>query len=388
MKVLIVDDDSYNRELLKLILQDFGYDYAEAGNGAEACRYLECSDDVDIVLMDVNMPVMDGFEATRRIKAMPREHLLPVLFVTARIDDSTLTHCLEVGGDDFVVKPLNESVLVAKLKAHQRTAAIHRDLQESNRALQFHRQLMDREHLIVENVFQNGLQRVDTNCNNIHFHVSPLSMFNGDLLLAAPSPSGGVYAMLGDFTGHGLSAAIGCLPVSDIFYAMTAKQASVGQIAAEMNLRLQRLLPDNMFCCATLVELNQGGDRLSVWSGGMNDLLLIDADNQLEQRIQAQHMPLAILDDDEFEDDVLVIQPSAGARLYVYTDGVIEASNGQGEYFGEQRLLDSLLAAPDDGIDAVFADLDCFRAGGEQEDDTSMLELRCQPVSHGNRVGE
>ncbi len=380
MKILIAA--ACNREALGILLREYGYDSAEVETGAQVCRHLETHRDIDMVLMDITSPEMEACEAMRNIKSMAGDRLLPVLFVTDPEDEHALTRCLDAGGDDFVVKPVNEKVLIAKLKAHQRTIAIHRDLQESNRALQFHRRKMDREHSIVEHVFQKGMKRVDTNCDNVRFRVSPLSMFNGDLLLVAPAPSGGVYTLLGDFTGHGLAAAIGCLPVSDIFYAMTAKHASVGQIAAEMNLRLRRLLPDNMFFCATLIELNQTGDRLSIWSGGMNDLLIIDSNNQLEHRVQAQHMPLAILSVEEFEDDVQVIQPSEGARLCGYTDGVIEAKNGQTQCFGEARLLETLLSAPADGIHAVFSALEEFRAGMDQDDDTSLFELRCSEVIH------
>ena len=239
MKILIVDDHRYNRELMGFILSDHDFDYVEAENGERACEVFAEAPDIDLVLMDVNMPVMDGYEATKKIKQLSGDRLVPVVFVTALDDSETLTKCLTVGGDDFVAKPVNESVLLAKLIAHQRTINIHRQIEETNHTLEYHRRIMDREHAIVEHVFQNGLKGVDIDCNNLRFHVSPMSMFNGDLYLAAPSPSGGVYLLLGDFTGHGLSAAIGCLPVSSIFSTMAEKQASVGDIAREMNTRLQ-----------------------------------------------------------------------------------------------------------------------------------------------------
>jgi len=388
MKILIVDDHRYNRELMGFILSDHDFDYVEAENGERACEVFAEAPDIDLVLMDVNMPVMDGYEATKKIKQLSGDRLVPVVFVTALDDSETLTKCLTVGGDDFVAKPVNESVLLAKLIAHQRTINIHRQIEETNHTLEYHRRIMDREHAIVEHVFQNGLKGVDIDCNNLRFHVSPMSMFNGDLYLAAPSPSGGVYLLLGDFTGHGLSAAIGCLPVSSIFSTMAEKQASVGDIAREMNTRLQSLLPTNMFFCASLVELNQCGDRLSYWAGGMNDMLVINREGRLDDRLCSQHMPLGVLEDDEFDDAVSIFHAKPNSRVFIYTDGVIETSNPEGDYFGEERLEALLGGGNEDNVKAVFAAVEAFQGRGEQEDDISMAELLCAPVTHRSTNSE
>jgi len=388
MKILVVDDHHYNRELMGFILSDHGFDYVEAVNGEQACKIFNSTPDIDLVLMDINMPVMDGYEATRRIKASLGDKLVPVLFVTALDDDETLAKCLTVGGDDFVAKPVNENVLLAKLHAHQRTILIHRQLEETNKALEYHRRVMDREHSIVDHVFQNGLKQIDVTCPNLKTHVSPMSMFNGDLYLAAPSPSGGLYVLLGDFTGHGLSAAIGCLPVSNIFSAMAEKHVSVGDMAREINFRLQSLLPSNMFFCAAIIELSQSGDRLSIWAGGMNDILVLDQQGDLVDRLASLHMPLGVLSDDEFETEVRVYHPQVENRIFVYTDGVIEACNSDGELFGEPRLEALLSTHPSDNVEAVWAAVEEFQQGGVQEDDISIVELLCSPLNLLDGNGE
>lgn len=386
MKVLVVDDHSYNCELLGFILEDHHYPYASASNGAEAVDAVANDPDINVVLMDVNMPVMDGYEATRLIKERHAERFIPIIFVTALDDDETLAKCLSAGGDDFVPKPINESVLIAKLEAHGRTIEFHRQLQDTNEKLSYHQRVMEREHSIVEHVFQNGMKRVDSSCDNVNYHISPMSLFNGDLLLIAPGGKGGVYIMLGDFTGHGLSAAIGCLPVSDIFYAMTAKQAGVGEIAREMNLRLQDLLPSNMFCCAAIIEMNANGDRLTLWVGGMNDLYLVKPQGGIIQRIPAQHMPLGILEAEEFEADVNIFSPPKNSVLVAYTDGVVEAQQLDGNLYGEERLEQLLDQPADSYTEKIAAEVLAFQEGEEQTDDISIVELTCAPVTHDGIV--
>lgn len=384
MKILIVDDNKYNRELLVMMVEDCHCDWCQAANGQEAVD-LVCEDlEIDLVLMDVNMPVMDGMAATREIKNICKDRFIPVIFVTALDDDDTLAQCLAIGGDDFIPKPVNENVLTAKIQAHQRTVEYHKELKSSHEKLSYHRRIMDREHNIIEKVFRNGMRRLEVNCCNINFHVSPASMFNGDLLLIAPSPVGSIFVLLGDFTGHGLSAAIGCMPVSDIFYAMVRKRTSVSAIVSEINTKLREILPDNMFFCATLLELDAVGERLIVWSGGMNDILLVDNNGDIAQRVQARHMPLGILSQAEFDESIEVISPVSGLRAYVYTDGVIEAKNSAGEFFGEEGLASLLQSSRGPCVDTIAQTLDHYHDGCEQTDDISLVEILCQAVAFEN----
>ncbi len=386
MQVLIVDDHQYNLDLLAFILEDHDYQPCFATNGQEALDKVIADASIGVVLMDVNMPVMDGREATKRIKEAITDRFIPIVFVTALDEDQALAECLSAGGDDFISKPVNESVLLAKIAAHLRTANLYQQLQQTNERLSYHQRLMDREHAIVEHVFQNGLQRVGTDCRNLTFRISPMSMFNGDIFLFAPSPSGGVYLVLGDFTGHGLSAAIGCLPVADVFYAMSNKQASVAELATEINHKLQGLLPSNMFFCAAIMELSANGDRLSYWVGGINDLLLVSPEGGIVERLQAQHMPLGVLDDHEFDASVDVVNPPAGTRVVMYTDGIIESQDDQGEMFGEERL-EALLATPADCyVDRIYEAVNDYRQDAEQTDDMTLVELACSPVEYADEL--
>lgn len=387
MKILVVDDHRFNRELLGFILSDNGHEYVEADCGQSACDITEQDDSIDLILMDINMPIMDGYEATEKIKARSGERHIPIIFITALDDDETLAKCLSVGGDDFLGKPVNENVLIAKVKAHQRTVEYHQQLMETNKQLQYHQLQVEREHVIVEHIIQSGLQRSDLDCHNINYRFSPMTMFNGDILLVSPSPSGGVYTILGDFTGHGLSAAIGCLPVADIFYAMTTKQTSVGDIARELNKRLSSLLPSNMFFCAVIIELNHSGDRLSIWSGGINDILLVDTQGKIFDRLPGQHMPMGILSESEFDNSIRILKPELGTRLYAYSDGVIETHSPTSELYGEERL-EALFDQPcDDRVAQIFDSIEAFREGEPQDDDISVLEILCQPVVHSEGNG-
>lgn len=383
MKILIVDDHAYNRELLNFILDDEGHLCIDAENGQLAVDAYKNDFDIQLVLMDVNMPIMDGIQATKIIKeiAAQYDNFVTVIFVTALDNADVLVQCLDVGGDDFVPKPVNESILISKLKAHSRNQAMYNSLKAVKDDLEYHQRLMNREHAIVEHIFANDVGLSETTCSNIHFYTSSVSLFNGDLLLTAPSPAGGVYVLVGDFTGHGLSAAVGSLPVASIFYDSCAKQESISNIVQLMNTRLGRLLPDGMFFCAALIYLEPSGKQLQVWAGGMNDILCRIPDSENLTKIVSQHMPLGIAQDEEFNSQIEFYEFAANTKLYIHTDGINEAKNSDGQELGLAKVEDIVLHSSQ-VIDDLVAEVRQFTAGCEQADDVSVLELHLSPVQH------
>ena len=383
MKILIVDDQPVNRDLLATLLDSDDYHLVFADNGLRACELCQSDESIDLVLMDVVMPVMDGLLATKTIKQHNPDRYLPVLFVTALDDEDNLGACLNCGGDDFIPKPVSETVLVAKLKAHERAKQHYVRLQQANTELLHHRRTVERELAVVEHIFNNASNRNETYSDNLNFYTSAMSLFNGDMVLVAPSPTGGLYFLVGDFTGHGLAAAIGSLPTTEIFYQCVQRGASISQIVRELNERLHRILPCNMFFCAAIAEIAPQGTDMTLWLGGMNDVLLFHADTV--RTIESDHMPMGILPNEEFDDSPRLITLSPGERVYAYTDGVIEATNVANEEFGHQRLLALLANNEGDQIQNVIRSVDAFCERVGQTDDISLLEFRAGKIIHRNK---
>jgi len=101
--------------------------------------------------------------------------------------------------------------------------------------------------------------------------------------------------MLGDFTGHGLPAAVAALPAAEIFYEMTAKGYSIGEIVGEINHKLKSMLPPELFLAACLLELDVSGASLAVWNGGIPDVLIRDANGKTLRRLPSRHLPLGVV---------------------------------------------------------------------------------------------
>ncbi|MBQ4833036.1 fused response regulator/phosphatase [Pseudoalteromonas sp. MMG010] len=379
LKILVVDDQPLNHILITKILEPLNYVLLHANNGLEALDVLD-KEGIDLVLLDAVMPVMDGFTAAKKIKARFKDVYLPIIFISSLDDEASFEHCLAVGGDDFIHKPFDKVILIAKIKAHCRTRTLSIKAHQQNELLEYHRNQMQQEHEIVEHIFKNSLENHADFSGIVDFHLSPASMFNGDTFLVAQSPIGNLYCMLGDFTGHGLSAAIGALPTTRVFYTMVHKGMAVNDIAAEINKLLYALLPGHMFCAATIIELSVSGKSISAWLGGLPDAYLIDNNGAVLRTLESQHMALGILDEDEFEHEVIHFEVHNGLRIVLATDGIIETNNQHDDYYGEERFLASLTSTENINCAEIIKHVNAFADGSEQQDDLSLVLLDCLPI--------
>lgn len=360
--------------VLRAILEQDGHQVFQADNGTNAVLAYE-RERPDIVLMDVMMPVMDGYDATRRIKTLAGSRFVPVIFLTALTDEASLARCIEAGGDDFLTKPYNRVILQSKISSLLRLRDLYRVREQQRDEIQFHHQRLQQEQTLAERIFSKVVHRGCLDSQNIRYLVSPAALFNGDMLLAARRPSGGLLAMLGDFTGHGLPAAVAALPTAELFYEMTAKGYSIGDIVGEINQRLKAMLPPELFLAACLLELDDSGASLAAWNGGIPDVLIRNAHSQALRRLPSRHLPLGVVSNAALDRSVELIQLEAGDRIYAYTDGLTEAANEDGEMFGEERLSNCLSDHTGDPYTLLCTTLDRFRGDHAQRDDITLLEL-------------
>ncbi|NOZ37715.1 MAG: fused response regulator/phosphatase [Gammaproteobacteria bacterium] len=373
-KALVVDDDMTNRFVLSEFLITSGYEVIEAENGKQAIeRYIEESP--DIIFMDVMMPVMDGLESSKQIKSMANMEFVPIIFLTAMTDSDTITRCTDAGGDDFLSKPINIVQLQAKIHSMERIRDIHREIAALHKEI-YH------EQQIAEHIFTYVITRGNAKLEYIHTLLRPAGLFSGDMLLIDFTPSRDIHILLADFTGHGLSAALGALPVSEVFHAMSAKGYGLDEILSNINKKLYQLLPTNMFMAAQYIILSHNLEYITVCNCGMPNVLLLDRQaNIIKARIPSRGIPLGIDPDFDFSKIREHCDITPGDRLILSSDGIIEATNNQGEQFGEERFEQTLLKLQDQEDDSYFQDLenifDSFCQGGLHTDDISLVEIPC-----------
>ncbi|GGC99102.1 fused response regulator/phosphatase [Halopseudomonas salina] len=381
LKVLIADDNPTDRMILARLVARLGHEVVSAENGLEALVQFSVQRP-DLVLLDALMPVMDGFEAARRMKLQSGENLIPIIFLTSLTDTGALVKCLEAGGDDFLTKPYNPVILQAKIQAFNRMQEMHQTLQDQRDLISSQHERLLHEQELAKIIYDRVAHAGSLGADNLRYVQTAFAMFNGDILLAAYRPSGGMHILLGDFTGHGLSAAIGAMPLAEVFYSMTARGFNLSDILLEANSKLSRILPTGIFCCAVLIEINPDKGLVGIWNGGLPEVLLLDRRGALLHRVPSTHLPLAVATSERFDPTPTVLPMASGERLLCLTDGVIESRNQAGDQYGEERVIDLInryQGRPEAIFEGLLGALEAFH--GSPEDDISLLEVIMQPLA-------
>ncbi len=325
----------------------------------------------NLILMNTPMQERCAHELARRIKAYVEDHrYVPVVFLSPIHDDSTLARFVEGYADDFVELPDNPLSLKAKLAIMERT------IQAQHSLLQF-KQKTEHEISMAKQMFDALTRRMATEVPNMRHWTWTAGHFSGDVLFYERTPSGRLHVMLGDFTGHGLASAVGALPTSDAFFAMTRKDMSIPEIAAEINAKLHTVLPTSYFCAACLLSLDAAGTEVEVWNGGLPPALLLDGRNRVVAAAESTKLPLGILPSDGFEGETTRFAVPPDFSLVMYSDGLTEAVNPAGEMFGDTRLQLAMFGSTGTSslMDAIKGALISFMDGLEPVDDVSLVML-------------
>jgi len=388
IRVLVADDNEVDRRVLTTIVEKAGYEVIGAIDGNDAIDKYH-SQRPNLVLLDALMPGKNGFEVAQEIKQAAGEEFIPIIFLTSLTEARELARCVEAGGDDFLSKPYNRIILEAKLSALQRMRGMQTTLKMQHDEITMHHMQLVADQEAAKAVFDNIAHARQLDVPYVRHSISPLALFNGDVFLAARSLTGSFYTLLGDFTGHGLAAAIGALPLADVFYGMSSKGFSLAEIARECNRKLNSVLPPGYFCCATLAAFDFHRGTVEYWNGGVPSAYIKRMTRSDVVELASENLPLGILGSDSFSDETTVVEVDVGDRVFLATDGVIEARNNAGEYFGSDRLESILRDSSAEQIfervhDSVYG----YVREDDRDDDITMIEITViEPESENQSQG-
>lgn len=386
MRILVVDDEPTNRLILQAMLSKDGHTILQAENGRQAIEVFE-SENADMVLMDVMMPIMDGYAAAKEIKKISANRFVPIIFLTAITDEEALVECIRNGGDDFLTKPYNRIILKAKMDALIRIQELYKTVREQNYILEQYQQSSRHEQELAEKIFSNIMNYGERELPYIDMIHKPAETFNGDIVLVGRHPTGAICFLVGDFTGHGLASALGAFPAAQIFSAMCKKGFSIAEIIIEVNSRMTNLLPTGMFLAATLVQINPQSGQAVIWNAGLPDILIVDGNRKVRKKIPSTHPPLGVIRTSNLDISAEKVSLADNDRMIVYTDGIIELNNANGEMFGETNLIELVETNADAPLsETLDASLQEFRGEAKQSDDLTLLEFTYDRQQFGDII--
>lgn len=373
-KILIADDSLSQRNLLSAILTKMGFTVITAVNGQEVIEMFR-KEQPELVILDIVMPVVDGIQAAKEIRLLPTDDYVPIIFVTSAKTQKNLDQCIELGGDDFIDKPFNEEVLCVKIRSLLRMKALYLAQLEQKKKLLNYQEIIEQEQLVAATIYKNILRMGFVEMPILRYSLSPMALFNGDIFLSAKGPGNQLYLLLGDFTGHGLSASVGASPTADIFYGMVRKGFSLIEIVIEINRKLLELLPSNMFLAATAVTLNSDTGLLQLICCGLPDHYLLNKNTYEIRTVNSKNLPLGIIAN--IEPVVQSLKICNQDYLYLFSDGLIEYENSTGAQFDAANVIECLKSPVESHFDLILDRLQEHSEGFNQKDDVTFVELQC-----------
>ncbi|PJZ45411.1 PP2C family protein-serine/threonine phosphatase [Leptospira brenneri] len=362
--ILIVDDVPENVELLKYLLQQEGFKTYTAYSAEEA-RLVLLNTAIDTLLLDVNMPVQDGFSFCRELRTMDQFKLLPILFITSIEREVGFQEAMKNGGDDFINKPFNKRELVAKIHSVIRLKdlqdELYRQKSKYEKELQTARRVQDQ--LIPEKSFiWNGIKAQTL------FH--PYLQIGGDFVDSWIEEKK-LHIVIADCSGHGPSAAlIGAMFKMQLFNLV----ASMGLHERVEHLRknMELVLPEDYaitFCYAILDQ----DLKLSYINGGHPaPLVYIDGETKFLKGMSPMIMGINFTANDE----VQTVQLKNGSLFFMYTDGASEAMNSKSEYITEEGMKEIFHQSVKSGEDILQSVQDKileFCGSSTPSDDMAMV---------------
>ncbi|WP_227815525.1 PP2C family protein-serine/threonine phosphatase [Nitrogeniibacter aestuarii] len=254
-------------------------------------------------------------------------------------------------------------------------------VEEQARRLRAYYDSHEREAELARRILDHQIRSDVTLQSGVAFRVSPADNFSGDMVLAARSPDGRLYALLADAVGHGLASAVSALPVVQEFYRLVEQGEPLGSLVESINFILANALPAGRFVAAAFVCLDESAQRGEVWVGGVPDVLMLDADGALLQCFASLHLPLGVSTDEDDVRRTVSFDWTVAAQLVMVSDGVVEATSPDGREFGVKRLLAAVDGASP-VIEAVSDALQTHLCQLPAHDDMSILVVPC-PLPDG-----
>ncbi|MCU1350583.1 MAG: response regulator receiver modulated serine phosphatase [Acidobacteria bacterium] len=368
-RILIIDDNGNDAAVTRRFLERRGFDVTVALSGEEG---LQLAEQVmpDAIVVDYRMPVMDGFEVAKRVKSDPQLQTIPVLMLTGSDSAQHVVEGLGAGADDFVTKGSDTEVLLARLRALLRVKAYQDQLRRANQ--QMHRDLQ------IARRVQEALvppSRFETPRVEIRSAYIPSETLSGDFYDYFQQGDL-MYLFVADVSGHGLPSAILVSLLKSYIHTEADPERSLAAFMTSLNDFLFSVSLPTQFATAQLFRLD--GNRL-IYSNAAHPPFLLHRKAGGETRTveQPSHL-LGAMPNMSFEEESLTIEP--GDTLFVYTDGLTDRRDANGEFYSTDRIAEIIAQAPDESLDTlydrVFGDVSTFSSTEEFKDDIAFVVTR------------
>lgn len=381
-KILVVDDEP---DLEFLILQKFRgkinskeYEFLFARDGSEALTIIQNNKNINLVLTDINMPVMDGLTLLSKMNEI-ENRILRSIIVSAYGDMENIRTAMNRGAYDFITKPIDLKDLELTIEKSLREIEIYKHALASRDKLVVLQKELDIATLIQTSLLSKSFPAFpDRKEFDIHAKMIPAKEVGGDLYDFFLIDKNRLGVVIGDVSGKGIAAALLMAVCKTLIKVTALKGLPTDTVLYEVNNIIHKESPSNMFVTIFYGILDLRNGTFEYSNGGHNLPILILSDGKSKQIENIGGLLLGAISDTEYESNRIKL--NRGETLFFFTDGITEAFNKAEEEFNEEKLLDIVSNKNDysahDLIEFVINSIKTFTNGTEQSDDITCVSLK------------
>jgi sigma-B regulation protein RsbU (phosphoserine phosphatase) len=374
--ILIVDDTPANLRLLSQLLTKRGYRVRAVTNGARALASVE-AETPDLILLDIRMPGMDGYQVCQSLKEIPQGSEIPILFISALDEVQEKMKAFAIGGVDYITKPFQLEEVVARVETHLSLRRLQRTLQEAN-------QRMQRELALAAKVQASMMRSQLPQLPGWQLAVKliPAKLTCGDFYDVLHLPDGKAAILIADVVDKGVGAALYMSMSCTLLRTYVLEHPdNPEQVFMAVNRRILEDIESDQFVTVFLGILDPKSGEMIYSNAGHNPPVLLRAEQTGTEALLARTGPvLGVLEDYNWEQRRIHLEP--GDVLVFYTDGVTDAESESHDFYGLDRLLQAVqenIDRPAEALrDAVLDDIRAFTQEAAQFDDIALMILTRQ----------
>ncbi|MGD2036556.1 MAG: SpoIIE family protein phosphatase [Desulfobacterales bacterium] len=367
--LLLVDDNPTNLQVLYQTLETTGCKLLVAKNGETALSIAQKASP-DLILLDIMMPDIDGFEVCRRLKDNPDTAGIPVIFLSALTDTKDKVQGLQLGAVDYVSKPFQPDEVIARVNTHLTIHRLKREVEQKKDALEDE---LKAASDVQCRLLPKKLPKIAGLKLAVHYETSLYA--GGDYYDIAKLADNRWGFLVADAEGHSAPAAVMMAMTCALFRSYPEPPAEPGELLFFLNQHLCKVA-DPSFVTALYIVYDADHRHLKIARAGHPPPMIYrSAEKKAVEYSCSGVFPMGVDPYDQVPVAEAELQP--GDRILMYTDGITERFSMDGNTYGEERLLRQLEGGgniqPEELLTAIMKDVDAFANGRPADDDQALL---------------
>lgn len=369
--VLIVDDTPDNLRLLSQMLSEQGYGVRAVASGSRALASVRAAPP-DLILLDIKMPGMNGYEVCERLKADERTRDIPIIFISSLDAIQDKVKAFTAGGVDYVTKPFQLEEVLARVETHLALRKLQQQLQDANKKM--------KQELALAGEVQASflpIELPDTPGWQLAATLEPARETSGDFYDIIVLPNGRLGILVADVVDKGVGAALYMALSRTLIRTYAAEYPEQPELAlSAVNRRIVADTYANQFVTVFYGTLDLVTGTLTYCNAGHNPPILLSAEEEdAVQLLSRTGMALGVVEDAVWEQGI--VQLAHGDVVVLYTDGVTDAQDQQGTFFGKERLQEvaraNLFRSAQEVQEALIAEVHGFVGDAPRFDDLALM---------------